>query len=32
VIYRLRVVILQDAEPAVAGAPITTIQATLRGR
>lgn len=32
VIYRLRVVILQDSEPAVAGAPITTIHATLGGR
>ena len=32
VVYRLRMVVLQDLEPAGTGAPITTIATTLQGR
>jgi hypothetical protein len=32
VVYRLRMVTLQDSEPIGTGAPITTIAANLRGR
>lgn len=32
VVYRLRMVVLQDVEPSGSGAPITTIETTLQGR
>jgi hypothetical protein len=32
VVYRLRMVVLQDVEPAGTGMPITTIATTLQGR
>jgi hypothetical protein len=32
VVYRLRLVMLQDTEPSATGAPITTIATRLHGR
>ncbi len=32
VVYRLRMVLLQDTEPVGSGAPITTIETSLHGR